>query len=145
MRTLKALLPTSLVLSALGIAGCGGGGGDGFSIAGQDLQVLQTVITEPPQGGDVNALYESADPVDWEIPLAGGCGGPYVINVIGGSLPAGVSAVGGIGTSGNHHHLRGTVLEDGAFAFRLQITDTNCTPFATTEANFTWTVAEGNV
>src|SRR5262245_44062961 len=134
MRHLKPILSVLSALVGGTLAGCGGGGPT-YSIAGQDLFILETVVSEPPDGSDTNALYESADPVDWEIPLSGGCGGPYVINVIGGALPPGVSAVGGPGPTGNNHHLRGTVLEDGLFTFRLQITDTNCSPFATTQAN----------
>lgn len=128
------------------LAACGGGGTP-FSIDAPGLRITSTSITEAPQGLDTNSLYESADAVDWTIPLAGGCDGPFIVTVISGRLPNGVFAVGGTeaGTGAQLHHLRGVLLEQGRFPFRLQVQDTHCVPFAETYADFTWEVLEGGV
>ncbi len=132
---------------ALTLTACGGGGGGGLSLTSPTLFITSTSIGEAPNGLDVNSLFESADPVDWEIPLQGGCGGPYIVSVLSGNLPPGISAVGGVdaGTQQTLHHLRGSLLQDGTFNFRIQVTDTTCNPFAFAVADFNWTVMQGSV
>jgi hypothetical protein len=146
MRLSNLGITALLLATPVWLGACGGGGTKEFSIPSQNLLITSTTITEAPQGGDVNLLFDTADTVDWEVPLSGGCGGPYVMSVLSGQLPDGISAVGGMGSGSQIlHHLRGVLLQEGTFNFRLQVTDTNCTPFATTHADFSWTVARGGV
>ena len=43
------------------------------------------------------------------------------------------------------HHLRGSILEAGKFAFRLQVVDKSCDPFLSTFADFEWDVVVGDL
>jgi hypothetical protein len=73
--------------------------------------------------------------VEHGIPLDGGCGAPYDVEVIGGLLPPGISALGGSSV-----RLEGVVLQEGEYAFRLRIHAHGCDVLATTEANFHWRI-----
>lgn len=132
-------------LAAGFLAGCGGSGG-GAWLPADTLSIASTSIVEAPNGSDLNSTYESADLVNWEIPLAGGCGGPYVVKVLSGQLPPGIAAADGTDAGGAHlHHLRGALLSHGTWSFRLEVLDTQCNPFAYAYADFTWTVSRGRV
>ena len=139
-------LPGRMLAGGLSLAltACGGGGGSP-GVSSQTIEITSTTISEAPSGLDVNSLFEAADPVNWEIPLSGGCGGPYVVALLSGALPPGIEVVGGIEAGSYLHHLRGNLLADGNYSFRLQVTDTACTPFAFAVADFSWTVMEGSV
>lgn len=123
-----------LAASALALLPACGGGGNGFGI---DVDPL--VITS----SSVDSTLVSGDAIDWEIPLDGGCSGvgPYVVEVISGELPDGV----GVDDENGRHNLVGFILEDGVFNFTIKITDTSCTPFATTTLDFEWDVPQGPV
>jgi hypothetical protein len=142
------LRPASTLAATLSLgllAGCGGGGGGGFDVSSNALSVTSTAITEASSPGDTDSQFESADPVDWVIPLTGGCGGPYVIKVVNGSLPPGISALGGMEGATKLHNLRGTLLQHGNYSFKLEITDTACVPFEFTTADFAWNIEQGLV
>jgi hypothetical protein len=131
---------------ATALAGCGGGG-TGFAVTNQSLVILTTQIAEPPQGLDSDSTFESTDAVDWEIPLDGGCGGPYLVRVLSGTLPDGIEVLGGRDpdTQAIRHHIRGILLQEGTFRFRLEVVDTACNPFSFAVADFVWEVGRGTV
>jgi hypothetical protein len=130
MRYRNACVAALGVVCLIGLAGCGGGG-HGL-LAPSDPLVIMTSTLPAVQSGDT---------LDYEIPLGGGCSGqgPYVVEVIDGSLPDGVGTDGANG----RHHLTGVLLEDGHFEFTIKITDTSCTPFLTTTQAYVWDVAQG--
>ncbi|MFM8980342.1 MAG: hypothetical protein ACKOSS_07765 [Planctomycetia bacterium] len=140
------LLAASLLLASLLLAACGGGG-DPFGVPGTQLRITSTTIAEAPAPADLDPQFESADVVDWQVPLEGGCGGPYTLQVIGGTLPPGIAVADGVepGSGARLHHLRGPLLAHGTWDFRLQVTDTSCRPFEYATADFRWSVAEGRV
>ena len=85
---------------AAALAGCGDGL-KGYTVPTSPLVVTTGAIQEAPNGPDTNSLFESADRVDFEVELSGGCGGPYVMSVISGILPDGIGRleiVNGAGT-----------------------------------------------
>ncbi len=120
-----------LAVAALAILPACGGGGNGFPASAADPLVI--MATSLPAG------FTSGDSIDWEIPLEGGCSGPYVVELIAGSLPLGL----GFDDVGGRHHLTGYILENGIFSFTVKVTDTSCTPFFTTTQAFVWEVPIG--
>ncbi|MFV1957836.1 MAG: hypothetical protein ACC662_00340, partial [Planctomycetota bacterium] len=81
----------------------------------------------------------SGQAYDHVLPVVGGCGGPYVLSVIDGSLPPGLDL------DDARHALGGVVLEAGSFSFTLQIVDSGCTPFQSARASFTFAATVGDV
>jgi len=122
-----------LALATFAILPACGGGGQGLRAAANPPLVIMTSAL--PAG------FTSGDSIDWEIPLDGGCGGPYVVELIAGVLPDGV----GFDDAGGRHHLTGIILEDGIFSFTVKVTDTSCSPFFTTSQSFTWQVPVGTL
>ncbi|MDJ0973892.1 MAG: hypothetical protein QNJ98_05490, partial [Planctomycetota bacterium] len=121
----------ALVAMALVVAPSCGGGGEGFRVPASPLGISTTVLP---------ALL-SGDVVDVEIELTGGCGGPYVVQVISGGVNGGMpdglgvenrvvptpGLDGVLGTADdgtrNAAFLAGVLLEDGLFNFTVQVTD----------------------
>ncbi len=68
------------VIPACG-SGHGGGGGNGYSVANNPLFIGSPAF---PSG------LVAGDHVEWAIPLSGGCGGPYDIEIVAGQLPEGL-------------------------------------------------------
>lgn len=125
------------LLAALALGGCGGSGGGGgvsasFSIVPAPL---------PP--------VRSGELVDFEIPVAGGCGGPYTLELLSGEMPDGLRLDDEIveidGALEHRHHIVGHALSAGRFAFRLQIIDAGCEPFRSTTHTYEWSVDVGDV
>ena len=141
MRLLK--IATVLVVTA-GLAvlpACGGGKNQGFRAGTGDPLVLVSNV--------LPALL-SGQTVDYEFPTTGGCGGPYELNLVAGSLPKGVDLddreanIDGPGVPAtNQKRLVGNILEDGNFAFTVEIIDRGCNPFRTLVAQFIWDVQKG--
>ncbi len=111
---------------ALFLAACGGGS-SGMSDASTSIRVTSTAM--PPM--------LSGEACDHPIPITGGCGGPYVMKVTQGSLPPGVRL------DEETHGFKGVLLDDGDYAFTIQIDDTGCKPFASTSAHFSISVGVG--
>ncbi|MGE0190955.1 MAG: hypothetical protein AB7T63_02835 [Planctomycetota bacterium] len=140
------LAPVVLALLALMMgSGCGGGGGGGFAGTTPTLSLSSSLLPLLSSG---QAL--SGD--GFALPIQGGCGGPYTIRLIAGELPDGVSIddrqanIDGPGMpAADRHHLVGTALEDGTFAFRLEILDRGCKPAVSMTADFSWSVTQGAV
>ncbi len=126
----RARFPFYVLVGALlaALPACGGSG-QGLRSPDNPVRVMSTSI--PP------AL--SGQKVDFPIDLNGGCGGPYVIKLIQGKLPPGVVF------DNATHSMNGTLLMDGTYSFTLQIDDTGCNPFSSTQAKFTWNVGVGDV
>ncbi len=122
-----AALVTMLVV----LVSCGGGGNGMPVVPGASMSIVDTTLP--------TAL--SGDTVDYELPLDGGCGGPYVLALIDGELPPGIE----LDDIGGRHNVCGTFLEAGECTFRIQVTDTGCDPFVTTTAEFTWDVGIGEL
>ena len=81
----------------------------------------------------------SGEPLEHEIPIVGGCGGPYILTADPrGSAP-------GADLDSETHSIRGVLLEDGEFAFTVQVTDRGCDPSSTTIASFTISVGVGEI
>jgi hypothetical protein len=138
MRQCKTSVVLLAMFAIVAMAGCGGGG-NGFGAAA--VPPLTITTTSLPS-------TLSGERVDFPVELGGGCGGPYVISVIGGALPPGVGTDVSVPDGGEpRHHLTGLVLEKGTFDFTLQVTDTGegCTPFLTTVAQYTWVIGEGDL
>ncbi len=122
------------VALALALLPACGGGGNGYSVQADPLEITSSTIDPTLVSGDV---------IDWMIPLDGGCSGvgPYVVEVIAGQLPDGV----GVDYENGRHHLVGVILEDGPFDFTIKVTDTSCDPFRTGVVEFNWNVGQGPV
>jgi len=120
-----------LALATFAVLPACGGGGQGLRAQAEPPLVIMT--SSLPTG------FTSGDAIDWEIPLDGGCGGPYVVELIAGTLPDGV----GFDDAAGRHHLTGIILEDGIFNFTVKVTDTSCDPFFTTSQAFTWQIPVG--
>jgi hypothetical protein len=117
-----------LVAGTVVLPACGGSG-NGFEIQSQDISVTNATLPLALSGHQINHV----------IPLTGGCGGPYVMAVIAGQLPPGLSL------NETNHSIEGVILQPGNFAFTIQIDDTGCTPFATTAQQFSWNIGVGPV
>lgn len=124
-----SVVTLGLALVAFAVLPACGGSGQGYRVSSDPLVITSTSLPASLSGQFI----------DFEVPLTGGCGGPYVMAVIQGTLPAGIA----IDVAGGRHHLVGYLLEDGTFPFTLQITDTSCEPFLTTTAQFTWSIGIG--
>ena len=143
---LMRVVPVLLGLAALIVgAGCGGGGGSGFAGTTPTLSLGSSLLPQLTSG-------EALAGDGYALPIQGGCGGPYTIRLIGGDLPEGISIddrqanIEGPGVPAvDRHHLVGTALEDGSFAFRLEILDRGCRPAVSMTADFTWSVGQGSV
>jgi len=123
-------LASALVLAAVtAVLPACGGGGNGFSVGSQNISVTSAVLPLSLSGQVVNHV----------IPLTGGCGGPYVMVVIAGQLPPGLSL------NNANHSIEGVLLQSGNYAFTIQIDDTGCNPFATTTQQFAWNISVGPV
>ncbi len=124
----------ALVLALL-LPACGGSSGPmsaagSFSIAG--------VVAPATVSGEF---------VDFEVPVQGGCGGPYDLNVVSGFLPRGLNVDATPASGGNpaRHHITGYCLQEGTFEFRLQVTDKGCLPFQFAFVDLVWNVGVGSV
>ena len=77
MRQSRFIFVFFALTAAVAISACGGGG-QGFRVAAPDpLEITSSSLP----------TTQSAQFIDFEIPLEGGCGGPYVVEVISGILP----------------------------------------------------------
>ncbi len=123
-RRVFALLAFSLPVGTL--AGCGGGG-HGFQVPANPVVITSAVLPAVNSGEVVNYL----------VPFTGGAGGPYILAVIDGAIPAGVEIDNGTVA------LTGRILEDGEYDFTLQLTDTGANPFVTTTQHYHWSVGKG--
>ena len=129
-----------VAIAALLIPACGGSG-QGFRAA-----------SAPPLTVSGNTLpaTETGQFVEVEIPLDGGCGGPYVVQVISGGenggMPDGLGLDDSVVNGVPRHHIVGTILDlPGTYRFDVQISDTSCTPFLSTVVSYVWTITEGPV
>ncbi|MGE0190958.1 MAG: hypothetical protein AB7T63_02850 [Planctomycetota bacterium] len=134
-----------LTALALAVVPACGGGGSGFSASTPSLTLGSALLPLLNSG-------EALSGDGYALPIEGGCGGPYTIRLIGGSLPDGIEIddrqmdIDGPGNPAeDRHHLVGTALEDGVFSFRLEILDRGCKPSASMTADFTWSVTQGSV
>ncbi len=138
--TLKFAWVGLIAVTLIALPACGSG--KGFRAALNPLVITSASL---PPG------LESGQQFDFEIPIDGGCGGPYVVQVISpgvnGGMPDGIATDDTADPVGNNHrhHLTGIFLEDGHFEFVIQITDTSCTPFLTTTMPFVMDVGIGPV
>jgi hypothetical protein len=89
-----------------------------------DVAVVSTALPFAVRGSAVEHV----------VPLAGGCGAPYEVELTAGRLPPGISAMGGSSV-----RLEGVVLQEGEYEFRLVIHARGC-EIATTAANFHWRI-----
>ncbi len=136
---------TLIAALALSLPACGGGSGGGFRNAANPVLVTSTAIPSSQSGVEI----------DYPIQIEGGCGGPYDIQLVSGTLPPGVEIIdkdnydddryAGLGFVRSDARLYGAPLADGSFDFKLQITDTGCTPFSSTTANYHLNVAIGQI
>jgi hypothetical protein len=126
----KSHLMIAAVLSVVLIvlSACGGGG---QGLRADANPVLVTSTSLPPM--------LSGQGMDHVIPLEGGCGGPYVLQVIAGKMPLGLTL------DNDTHAIRGSILEDGVFDFTIQVTDAGCDPFSSTRASFHMEVGVGAI
>ncbi len=124
VRRAVALLALTLPVGAL--AGCGGGG-HGFSVPANPIVITSAVLPAVNSGEVVNYL----------VPFTGGAGGPYILDVVDGVIPAGVEIDNGTVA------LTGRILEDGEYDFTLKLTDTGANPFAFTTQHYHWSVGKG--
>ncbi len=116
------------LLASVVLASCGGSG-QGLRMPSDSVRFLSTSLP----------AMTSGVPYDYQIPLTGGCGGPYVMKTISGGLPAGLVF------DPQNHAIRGTPLVDGVFSFEIQIQDTGCNPFSAAAAKFSANVTVGAV
>ncbi|MDF1700604.1 MAG: hypothetical protein P1V36_05550 [Planctomycetota bacterium] len=131
MRSSKIFVAMLAVTALAFLVGCGGGG-NGFRVPDNPLIIDSSSLPDVMSG----------EYVDFDIPITGGCNGPYVVEVIAGTLPRGVGTLEGTVTK-----LQGWVLEDGIYNFTIKITDTSpeCTPFYTVTQSYTWDIQQGPV
>jgi len=120
-------LALALVASA-SLAACGGGGNK-FDVGSQDISMQAAVLPQAVSGQTINYV----------VPIDGGCSGPYVMTVIAGAMPPGLSL------DNATHSIRGVILQAGNYSFTLQIDDTGCRPDSSTTRSFTWNVPVGPV
>ncbi len=130
---------------ALTVPACGGGGGGGYRNAANPVLVTSTSMPSAHSGVVI----------DYPIQVEGGCGGPYDIQLISGALPPGVEVIdkdnydderyADLGFVRSEARLYGAPLADGPFDFRLQVTDTGCTPFSSATASYHLDVAVGEI
>ncbi len=111
-----------------GLAGCGGHG-EGYRVPVNPIVITTTALPAINSGEVLNFTFD----------FTGGGGGPYLLEVIEGSLPAGVGLDNG--TVG----LTGRPLENGTFEFTIKLTDTGTQPFSTTTQHFVWNVGIGSL
>ncbi|MHC5012402.1 MAG: putative Ig domain-containing protein, partial [Planctomycetota bacterium] len=130
------ILPVLVIGTLLFVIPACGGGGQGYRMPDQSIQVVSTAIPDAMSG----------EPVSHVIPLAGGCpdeNGNYdcVLSVISGRLPDGITL------NDETHTIEGVLLEhsDDPFVFEIQVVDSNCQPFSATTARFSWNVDMGEV
>jgi hypothetical protein len=110
------------------LTACGGSSGHGYRVADNPIVVQSTTIS-----GDLRTGVSLEYPLD----LQGGCGGPYVLSVVEGTLPP------GLGLDDETASIRGVLLVEGAYTFTLQVTDVGCAPFSATTATFSLDVSRG--
>ena len=134
-----------LMAAALAVVPACGGGGSGYAGSTPSLSLSSALL---PLLNSGEALAGDG----YALPIEGGCGGPYTLRVISGSLPDGIEIddrqmnIDGPGNPAeNRHHLVGTALEDGIFSFQLEIVDRGCKPATSMLADLTWTVSQGSV
>ena len=129
-------------ITALAIAPACGGGGRGFRVPSNPLTLDSTVLPTLLSGQNV----------EYALPIGGGCGGPYILNLIDGELPEGITLddreqdIEGPGVPAEHRrHIVGIALEDGIFQGTIEIIDTACNPFASMRFDFNWQIGRGPV
>jgi hypothetical protein len=126
----NSFVASSIILAAsAALTACGGGGGGGYSVPSNPIVINSNALP--------NTL--SGQPVSYCLPFSGGSGGPYILEVIDGTLPKGVSL------DSQTVCLVGQALEDGVFDFRLKLTDTGSQPFTTTTEDFHWVIGIGSL
>jgi hypothetical protein len=116
------------VVAALGLSACGGSG-HGFRAGNQNITVPNTALPTAVSGQLIN----------WQIPLDGGCGGPYAMSVIEGALPPGLAL------DNATRSIVGVILLPNNYTFTIQIDDTGCVPFSSTTVQYQWNVTVGPV
>lgn len=144
MRQFNTFALLFAVFALVATAGCGGGG-DGFAgaAAANPLVITSNSLPAILSG---QSFADIGLPADYEIPLSGGCGGPYQIEVISGLLPPGMDIDFSVLPDGTpRHHIVGLAMEEGSFNFELKVTDTACTPFSTTNATYTYDISQGEL
>ncbi len=126
----QRLLPLIVagLIVALVLPACGGGGGY-RNDDGSGLTVLPSSI--PPR--------DSGQFLDFQVPIQGGCGGPYVMQVLSGRLPPGLYL------DEASHSIKGYLLEHGDYSFTIQVTDTGCNPFSSTTQDYEMSVGQGEI
>jgi hypothetical protein len=99
----------------------------------------QNTLVVPGGTAQVLSLptMSSGDVVNYAISLAGGCGGPYEMQILSGRLPNGVHLI------NERHSIEGILEEHGTFDFEIRITDTKCVPFSFVTQRFRWVVTQG--
>ena len=139
--TVQSLSLLAMLVAATACGGGGSGGGGTTPSIGLSSTLLPLLSSGQGLPGDGYAL-----------PITGGCGGPYVVRLISGNMPDGISIddrqanLDGPGIPAEHrHHLVGSALEDGTFSFRLEVLDRGCRPAVSTTADFSWSVTRGVV
>ena len=116
----------ALSVGSLTAIGCGGHG-RGFRVASDPITITSNALPTTLSGEVVNFC----------LPFTGGSGGPYLLEVIDGSLPPGVEP------DSDTVCLVGRVLEDGVYDFKLKLTDTGSDPFTTSIQSFHWVINVG--
>src|SRR5262245_59661635 len=116
------------ILSTGALVGCGGGG-HGFGVNANPVAITSTALPATLSG----------QIVDYANPFTGGAGGPYLLDVIDGALPSGVS------TNANPPKLVGRALVDGVFDFTLRLTDTGSSPFSVSIQTYHWVIGVGSL
>ncbi len=126
MRRLGLLSSIAFVAVAASLSGCGGHG-RGFRTAANPVVITSSALPTTVSGQVVNHC----------LPFTGGSGGPYLLELIDGSLPPGIQ------TDSDTVCLVGQVLEDGTYDFTLKLTDTGSDPFSTFVMSFHWEISVG--
>ncbi|MCC7138576.1 MAG: hypothetical protein IT460_09150 [Planctomycetes bacterium] len=116
----------AVAAASLVAVGCGGHG-RGFRVASDPITITSNALPTTLSGEVVNFC----------LPFSGGSGGPYLLEVIDGSLPPGVEP------DSDTVCLVGRVLEDGVYDFKLKLTDTGSDPFTTSIQTFHWVINVG--
>ena len=100
--SIHAALPVLLALLALFVVtpACGGGGGGGLIVTEESRLIVENASLPTSVAGER---------VDIEIPLTGGCGGPYTLALLDGEMPDGVR----LDDTDGRHRLVGAILEAG--------------------------------